>query len=239
MEKLMKDFTQDNPTHRFKRAAMHVRNFSTKQPHDGARLTTEFLCACPKLFSIVFWHMTIPTPLFEISMPGLRRFSFHPHRSLSFTAPLFHSITHLEIAGYDSKYWPFLWSAGLSSLPSLTHLALDAQPHSELQEALLEDLPSSIRVILLRVGDLSETRRFANYSHVVCFTDEMKDATRDLPFLYVFSDDAFYIWTGKPSEEESFWIQGERWLEKREREQVESISYLIDAKEREKEESLP
>ncbi|KAH8824209.1 hypothetical protein DL96DRAFT_1613387 [Flagelloscypha sp. PMI_526] len=215
-EEFMRDFAQDNAPIRFQTARSYVRTFSTQATDGDERLALKFLLCCTNIHSIAFWHMTIPSPLRDRSIPSLERLSFSPgdDARLSFSAPLFRTITHLEIAGYDSSDWPVLWSAGLSSMPSLTHLVLDALPDVKPHIHLLSNLPDSVRIIMLRFGRITQATRVADDPRIVCFASQEQNASEGFPHLDIFVE-GFHTWTGKKFEDETYWTIGERLLQKK------------------------
>ncbi|KAH8824196.1 hypothetical protein DL96DRAFT_1613352, partial [Flagelloscypha sp. PMI_526] len=172
--------------------------------------------------------MGIPPPLCDLSIPSLRRITFtrgDDDDPMFFSAPLFHMITHLELSAFDSSDWPSLWISGIPSMTSLTHLVLDTTPSSDLQGHLLMRLPSSVRLILLRIDSNPATTSSSVHDdpRIVYFTSEIGTETDEIPFLSVFSD-GFDVWTGKLSEEETFWAEGERLLLEKQRLKLEKLA---------------
>ncbi|KAH8824195.1 hypothetical protein DL96DRAFT_1613351 [Flagelloscypha sp. PMI_526] len=227
----MTEFSQENPPLRLHTARSHVRTFSTKQSdkedtEDEEEVVFRFLALCSNLHSIALWHMSVPSGLLDLSIPSLRRLSFGAgkHDQVSFSMPLFNSITHLEIAGYNSSEWPALWSAGLRSIPSLTHLALDALPLSDCQSDLLKRLPASFSLVLVRNIETyeSELMQGVDDPRIVVFTDSDDIG---LPFLDIFSD-GFHAWTGQQPEEETYWVQGEK-LSAKQRQNIENLPLFL------------
>ncbi|KAH8824276.1 hypothetical protein DL96DRAFT_1613567 [Flagelloscypha sp. PMI_526] len=217
-KEFMCSLIEGSATARVQMAKMHLRTFTTKQDEDDDGLIAKFLPLCPNLFSIAFWQSTIPPPLRDLSIPSLRRVLLYTdgENNFSFSAPIFRSVTHLDVGGFDSDEWPILRSAGLRCMPSLTHLVIDGGQARRLAivfDDILLNLPPSIRIVLMQVDD---TPSGLEDPRILLFNNPEEHDPADLPCLDVFHS-GFHAWTGKQCEEETFWTVGEKLLEEKRR----------------------
>ncbi|KAH8824199.1 hypothetical protein DL96DRAFT_1613361 [Flagelloscypha sp. PMI_526] len=182
----------------------------------------KFISHCPKLGSICVWNDWIRNRLVNKSLPSLRHLTFSSCRSvssLSFTSPLFQSVTHLSLDVFYITEWHKFFSNGLSTMPVLQYLILNGNDEygtvptpGDLAE-LSQNMAPSIRVVAVAIiGLVDHSLMEGNLDpRIIMVTDRLKweGEETENPFVEI-SNEGFRSWTGEFAEEESIWAQIER-----------------------------
>ncbi|KAH8826069.1 hypothetical protein DL96DRAFT_1816516 [Flagelloscypha sp. PMI_526] len=225
----MERFVSDDAPSRFKRARPYVLGFVSRQdsnPHEN--IVERLMAVCPNLCSLALWDLLLPVTFVSPGyvFPNLKRvcisdLSARTSESshISFRHPAFEHVTHLDLASFELSEWSLVWSAGIDSMPSLTHVILDFTRVDDrplpISQAV-SHMPPTLQVLILLVeNDDFEDLIGKEIDFRVVFLVEESDGSRIMLTGEVLRGDVngnqgFHMWAGEIQECESYWSKADQ-----------------------------